>query len=136
MSFTVCAITFPRSTIVQVLEVIRDDEDVDCPSIDTFCAFDLPERNGTQNNIGEIRQCIVNRCFDDLREYDVYRYAFGVIICCLALIVVILVVVGIVLGMIGFRRDRESFDRTGVSHCGGILLIMYVFSLQEIHVHV
>jgi len=52
------------------------------------------------------------------------RYAFGVIICSLALITILLAVVGILLGMCGFRKNRDPDQRTKVSNCGGIFLLM------------
>lgn len=52
------------------------------------------------------------------------RYAFGIIICCLALLTMALTVVGIALGVLGWRKDRSPNSRTKVSHCGGIILLM------------
>ena len=52
------------------------------------------------------------------------RYGFGIAVCSLALVTVVLVVVGIVMGVFGFRRDVRPYKRTGLSHCGGIFLLM------------
>ena len=52
------------------------------------------------------------------------RYAFGIIICSLSLVTVVLAIVGIVMGMVGFRKDVDPEQRTGLSHCGGIILLM------------
>lgn len=47
-------------------------------------------------------------------------------ICSLTLITIALVWVGILLGLIGFRKDRYPYDRSNLSHCGGIILLMWV----------
>lgn len=53
-----------------------------------------------------------------------YRYAFGIIICSLALVTIILALVGIIMGMAGFRKNKDPDQRTKLSHCGGIFLLM------------
>ena len=52
------------------------------------------------------------------------RYALGIIICCMALLSVVLTLVGIALGVVGWRKDRSPDSRTRVSHCGGIVLLV------------
>ena len=52
------------------------------------------------------------------------RYAFGIVVASLSLVVVLLVLIGVVLGLVGFRRGREPTERTGLSHCGGVVLIV------------
>ena len=52
------------------------------------------------------------------------RYSFGVGVACLSLVVVILVLVGMVLGVVGWRPKKQPFDRTRVSHCGGRFLLV------------
>ena len=52
------------------------------------------------------------------------RYAFGVIICSLALVTIILAILGVLMGMCGFRKNRDPDQRTKLSHCGGICLIL------------
>ena len=52
------------------------------------------------------------------------RYAFGVIVCCLALTTVVLTLVGMILGVAGWRKDRSPNSRTKPSHCGGIVLLV------------
>ena len=105
--------------------------------------------------VGYIQECVINGAFEEIQNYDVYRYystvhverawlcmervwlvnlfllcryAFGVIICCLALVTVVVALLGIFLGMCGFRKNRDPDQRTGISHCGGVLLILYVNS--------
>ena len=55
-----------------------------------------------------------------------YRYAFGIVICSLSLVTILFVLVGVVFGMIGFKKDADPSERTRLSHCGGIILLMYV----------
>ena len=55
---------------------------------------------------------------------SVCRYALGIVICSLAAVVVVVIFVGVLLGVIGFRRNREPDDRTNISNCGGIILMM------------
>ena len=52
------------------------------------------------------------------------RYSFGVVVSCLSLVVVVLVLLGMLLGVIGWRPKKQPFDRTGVSHCGGRFLLV------------
>lgn len=52
------------------------------------------------------------------------RYAFGIVVASLSLVVVLLVFVGVAMGLLGFRRNREPTERTRLSHCGGIILVM------------
>lgn len=69
-----------------------------------------------------------------------FRYAFGIIICCLALLTFVLTIVGIVLGVLGWRKDRSPDSRTKISHCGGIILLMWgkclLLCVSTICVHV
>ena len=52
------------------------------------------------------------------------RYALGIVICSLSLVTIVLALIGIVMGMAGFRKDRDPNQRTKLSHCGGIFLMM------------
>ena len=63
------------------------------------------------------------------------RYAFGVIVCCLALTTVVLTLVGMILGVAGWRKDRSPDSRTRLSHCGGIVLLMWVANYQISRFH-
>ena len=40
--------------------------------------------------------------------------------------VVVIIIVGLVLGGIGFSRETEPQDRSAVSNCGGIILLALV----------
>ena len=64
-----------------------------------------------------------------------HRYAFGVIICSVSLITVVSVLFGILLGMFGFRKNVDPIERTRLSHCGGIILLMYVGTHLFSNVH-
>ncbi|XP_064382780.1 prominin-1-like [Halichondria panicea] len=77
-------------------------------------------------SLGYVNECLINAAFDYVRSFDVYRYAFGIVICSLTLITIALVWVGILLGLIGFRKDRYPYDRSNLSHCGGIILLISV----------
>jgi hypothetical protein len=104
--------------------VIRNEYDIeDCPTLDEILAGDAGD---TTVDVGFIRQCYFNQFFERLQEYDVYRYAFGVIVCCLALTTVVLTLVGMILGVAGWRKDRSPDSRTRPSHCGGIVLLVDV----------
>jgi len=54
---------------------------------------------------------------------QINRYAFSVVICSLTLIVIVVLIVGLLLGAIGFRRRTVPSDRTQLSNYGGIILI-------------
>ncbi|XP_065919097.1 prominin-1-A-like [Dysidea avara] len=72
---------------------------------------------------------------EELDKYDTPRYAISVTICSLTLIVIIILIVGLLLGAVGFRRTTEPSDRTQSSHYGGITLIycgvplMFIFAV-------
>jgi hypothetical protein len=102
-------------------------------------------------NVGYIQECIINQGFDFIRRYDIYRcvhvivytaqfyssiliypilfhcrYAFGIVICSISLVTIVFVLIGVLFGMIGFRKNVDPSERSGLSHCGGILLLVYV----------
>lgn len=77
-------------------------------------------------NVGYIQECIVNQGFDFVRRYDIYRYAFGIVICSVSLVTIVFVLIGVLFGMIGFRKNVDPSERSGLSHCGGILLLVGV----------
>lgn len=64
--------------------------------------------------------------FDLVRQVDVARYAVGVVICSLAAIVVVVVFLGVVCGILGFRTDRAPYERTSLSNCGAYSLLCSV----------
>ncbi|XP_065919096.1 prominin-1-like isoform X2 [Dysidea avara] len=72
---------------------------------------------------------------EDLNEYDAPRYAVSVVICSQTLIVILILIVGLVLGATGFKRNTEPPNRTQLSHYGGITLIycgvplMFIFAV-------
>ena len=77
---------------------------------------------------GARQSCI---CIDSLRSTIIirflhFRYAFGIVICSISLVTVLFVLVGVAFGMIGFRKNVDPSERSGLSHCGGIFLLMYV----------
>jgi prominin 1 len=110
--------------IGDVKRVIRNEYNPeDCPTLDEILAGDAED---TTVDVGFIRQCYINQFFERLQEYDEYRYAFGVIVCCLALTTVVLTLVGMILGVAGWRKDRSPDSRTRLSHCGGIVLLIDV----------
>ena len=54
-------------------------------------------------------------------------------ICSLSLITIVLVLVGVAFGMIGFKKNTSPSERTKLSHCGGIILLMYVpFNILDV----
>ena len=63
-------------------------------------------------------------CDRDYFLFIVIRYAFGIIICSLSLVIIILTWIGVLFGMIGFRKNRYPNDRSSLSHCGGVCLLM------------
>jgi prominin 1 len=112
-----------RNRVVgDIREVIMNNQTLeDCPDI-----FGGGFGSDIEVNVGFIRQCYFNQIFDRVQEYDVYRYALGIIICCMALLSVVLTLVGIALGVVGWRKDRSPDSRTRVSHCGGIVLLVNI----------
>ena len=52
------------------------------------------------------------------------RYAVGIIISCSSIVVVIIVFIGLICGLCGFRTDRAPYERTDLSNCGGVTLIL------------
>lgn len=58
------------------------------------------------------------------------RYAFGIVICSISLFTILFVLLGVAFGMIGFRKNIDPQDRTRLSHCGGICLLVYVTGLE------
>ena len=52
-------------------------------------------------------------------------YAVSIVMCSLTLIVIIILIVGLLLGAIGFRRNTDPPNRTKPSHYGGIMLIYW-----------
>ena len=45
-------------------------------------------------------------------------------ICSISLVTVVFVLTGVLFGMIGFRKSIDPSERSGLSHCGGILLLV------------
>ena len=56
---------------------------------------------------------------------QIYSYAVSVVICSQTLIVILILIVGLVLGATGFKRNTEPPNRTQLSHYGGITLIYW-----------
>ena len=54
------------------------------------------------------------------------RYAVGIVICSISLFTILFVLLGVAFGMIGFRKNIDPQDRTQLSHCGGICLLVYI----------
>ena len=57
-------------------------------------------------------------CFD--------RYIVSIVICSLTLFVIVVLVFGLILGSCGFKKDKDPQDRSAMSNCGGIILMMLV----------
>lgn len=56
---------------MHVLQYIRDDTDPEsCPS--SF--FDVFNVDNLQNNVGYFRECIINGAFNEVQQYDTYRW--------------------------------------------------------------
>ena len=53
-----------------------------------------------------------------------YRYVFGLLFCILIILVIVAVSVGLICGVAGFRNDRLPYERTSLSNCGGICLLV------------
>ena len=51
------------------------------------------------------------------------RYYCGIAACGVAMVTVVLVLTGVLLGVIGFRK-KSADERAMMSHCGGIILLM------------
>jgi len=56
---------------------------------------------------------------------QIYSYVISIIMCSLTLIVIIILIVGLLLGAIGFRRNTDPPDRTQISHYGGITILYW-----------
>ncbi|XP_065919451.1 prominin-1-A-like [Dysidea avara] len=84
-----------------------------------------------QGFIGDIRSQSSD-IQDELDEYDTPRYVISILICSLTLIVILILIVGLVLGAIGFRRHTEPPDRTQLSHYGGITILYFGVTLMFI----
>ena len=54
-------------------------------------------------------------------------YAISIVLCSLTLVVIVVLIVGLVFGAIGFRTKTEPEERTSLSNCGGIILLMLVW---------
>jgi prominin 1 len=112
------------SVVGDIREVINSDYNIDdCPAFNDLVGGTAED---VTVDVGFIQQCYINQFFEEIKKYDVYRYAFGVIICCLALLTVVLTLVGITLGVVGWKKDRSPDSRTRVSHCGGIILLVNI----------
>ena len=57
---------------------------------------------------------------------DHYSYAIGIAFCSLTLVVIVILIIGLVLGGLGFRRNIEPEDRSVISDWGGKILLMLV----------
>ena len=57
---------------------------------------------------------------------DHYSYAIGIAFCSLTLVVIVILIIGLVLGGMGFRRNTEPEDRSVISDWGGKILLMLV----------
>lgn len=57
---------------------------------------------------------------------DHYSYAIGIAFCSLTLVVIVILIIGLVLGGLGFRRNTEPEDRSVISDWGGKILLMLV----------
>lgn len=57
---------------------------------------------------------------------SVTRYAFGIVICSLSLVTIVVALAGVVMGMCGFRKNKDPDQRSNLSHCGGIFLLLWV----------
>jgi len=57
-------------------------------------------------------------------SYFSFSYAFGIIICSLSLVTIVLMATGLICGIVGYRKDCNPEERSGLSHCGGIFLVM------------
>ena len=55
---------------------------------------------------------------------DHYSYAISIVLCSLTLVVIVVLIVALVFGAIGFRTKTDPKDRTSLSNCGGIILLM------------
>ena len=135
-------LTFDGCLLVQV---IRNDYAIeDCPTVEEIARG---EEGNVTLDVGYIRQCYINQFFEQIQEYDKarsgraqscllshtvlspslslsVRYGLGVVVCCLALTTVVLTLVGVVLGVVGWSKDRSPDSRTKISHCGGIVLLV------------
>lgn len=62
------------------------------------------------------------------------RYAVGIVICSISLFTILFVLLGVTFGMIGFRKNIDPQDRTRLSHCGGICLLVYIIGLVVFYI--
>ncbi|XP_065919120.1 prominin-1-A-like isoform X2 [Dysidea avara] len=75
-----------------------------------------------QGFIGDIRSQS-HDIQSSLDQYDTSRYAVSIVICLLTVIVIIILVVGLLCGLFGFRRNTMPSERTWLSNCGGVTLL-------------
>jgi len=52
-----------------------------------------------------------------------YSYAVSIVMCSLTLIVIIILILGLLCGGFGFRRNTMPSKRVHLSNCGGVTLI-------------
>lgn len=103
-----------------ILSAVNNDQNRDdCADFDDVMLSE-------NSSIGQVRECLVDQGFEMVQEYDIYRYVVGYAVASLACITVVLVLIGITLGLVGFRRDYRPYQRTWISHCGGIFLLIAV----------
>lgn len=62
-----------------------------------------------------------------------HRNLFGILICSISLLVIVSVLVGVALGLMGFKKGVQPHERTKLSHCGGVVLIKYVSRKQSLY---
>ena len=59
-------------------------------------------------------------------QCDCHSYAISIVLCSLTLVVIVVLIVGLVLGSLGFRRDTDPQERNVVSNYGGNVLLLLV----------
>lgn len=53
-------------------------------------------------------------------------YGFVIVMCCFVLIVAVVIVAALICGIAGYRKDAVPWERSRVSHCGAVMLLIGV----------
>ncbi|XP_076317080.1 prominin-1-like isoform X2 [Tachypleus tridentatus] len=77
-----------------------------------------------QTNIG---RKTVKETMDLIRPYEGYRWWGGFTVCVIVAVLEGALIVGLCLGIFGYKKDRHPTHRTMTSHSGGFLLIVAVY---------
>ncbi|XP_022246922.1 prominin-1-like isoform X2 [Limulus polyphemus] len=77
-----------------------------------------------QTNVG---RRTVQETMDLIEPYEGYRWWGGFTVCVIVALLEGALIVGLCLGIFGYKKDRHPTHRTVISHSGGLLLIISVY---------